>query len=80
MCYDINMTTNDVRNMFPVGTTVNVRGNSQYFCDFTGTVVGHRPALAGWHGEFIVVQDEDGARFDCLPNEVFFCTDNIMHQ
>lgn len=67
----------DVRDMFPKGTLVNVRGNPD--CqDFTGTVVDHRPSRAGWHGVFITVRDQNDDCFDCMPSELFMCSDDAM--
>lgn len=47
------------------GGTVNVQRNNgdQFNHDFTGTV-------KGTHGEFVIVEDQDGNCWDCDPSQL----------
>jgi hypothetical protein len=58
---------------FSVGETVNVKAlHDDIFCDFTGTI-------KDTHGDYIVVEDQDGDCWDCEPGQLSHNTDQYMH-
>lgn len=59
---------------FPIGTVVNVeaRPDDMFIHDFTGVVVAY-------HGEFIVVRDQDDDCWDCEPEQLSYNSDEHMH-
>jgi len=61
---------------FSIGETVNVESTVYdiFLNDFTGTVKGFR-----FSEGLVVVEDQDGDCWSCIPDQLSHNTDNIMH-
>ena len=64
------MNKQEIKDMYPVGTLVNVKGTFDRH-DFTGNVVGYRY-------EFITVRDQDDDCWDCFESEISRCSGEDM--
>jgi len=67
--------TEDVKGLFPIGTQVNVsRLPGDYFDhNFTGHVKSYHMNLR------ITVEDQDGDCWECEPEQLSYCSDEVMH-
>jgi len=59
---------------FVAGDNVNVERleGDQFNHDFTGHV-------KGFHDKYVTVEDQDGDCWDCVPAQLSFSSDDIMH-
>ena len=64
----------DIEGLFPCGAQVNVKAGPDdvFIHNFTGRV-------AGYHGPFVVVKDQDGDCWDCEPAQISHCSDENVH-
>ena len=63
-----------MNNYYNKGDHVNVKAyaGDMFYNDFTGTVVGY-------HGDFVIVRDQDGDCWDCGEEQLRHCSDEYMH-
>ncbi len=63
-----------MKNKFSIGDSVNVTRltGDQFQHDFSGRV-------RGYHGEYIIVEDQDGDCWDCEETQLYFNSDEYVH-